>query len=215
MSAPRGQIRLLPTRLPAHVLSPLVRALVAAGVTADMVTVVGVLGNVLAAYFIARGDLAVGGVVMLVASGLDMLDGAIARQTGRATPFGALFDSVLDRVSEAVVLFGVAWWAIDTGRTEEALLAFVALVGSLLVSYVRARAEGLGLALTDGLFRRQERVVLTGAGLLLGLMRPALWLLAVLSCLTAAQRLYLAGRALKLAEAATPAPSDDAPEEIS
>src|SRR5690606_31144503 len=137
-------------------------------------------------------DLAIGGVVMLLASALDMLDGAIARQIGRATPFGALFDSVLDRVSEALVLFGIAWWAIDTGRTEEALLAFVAVVGSLLVSYVRARAEGLDLTLTDGLFRRQERVVLTGVGLLLGLMRPALWILAVLSCLTAAQRLYLA-----------------------
>ncbi|MDA1004113.1 MAG: CDP-alcohol phosphatidyltransferase family protein, partial [Chloroflexi bacterium] len=138
-----------------------------------------------------------GGAIVLVASALDMLDGAVARATGRASKFGALYDSVLDRASEAVVLFGIAAYALDRGSREQVLLAFAAVVGSLLVSYVRARAEGLGVALTDGLFRRQERVVLTAAGLILGLLRPALWILAVLSLLTALQRLILAARAVR------------------
>ncbi|MEX2229769.1 MAG: CDP-alcohol phosphatidyltransferase family protein, partial [Dehalococcoidia bacterium] len=188
---------LLPTRAPARLLAPIVGALVAIGVTPAMLTIAGFAGNALAAVLIARGGLAAGGAVVLVASALDMFDGAVARATGRASRFGALFDSVLDRASEAVVLFGIAVYAIDRGSREQALLAFAAVVGSLLVSYVRARAEGLGATLTDGLFRRQERVVLTALGLMLGLLRPALWMLAVLSLLTAAQRLVLAARAVR------------------
>jgi CDP-diacylglycerol--glycerol-3-phosphate 3-phosphatidyltransferase len=85
-------------------------------------------------------------------------------------------------------------YALDRGQDEQALLAFTAVVGSLLVSYVRARAEGLGVTLTDGLFTRAERVVVLSAALIFGLLRPALWLLAVLTVLTAAQRLVLAYR---------------------
>jgi len=188
---------LLPTRAPARLLAPIVGALVAIGVTPVMLTTAGFAGNALAAVLIARGGLVAGGAVVLVASALDMFDGAVARATRRASRFGALFDSVLDRASEAVVLFGIAVYAIDRGSREQALLAFAAVVGSLLVSYVRARAEGLGATLTDGLFRRQERVVLTALGLMLGLLRPALWMLAVLSLLTAAQRLVLAARAVR------------------
>ncbi len=193
---------LLPKRLPANVLAPIVGVLAAAGVTPTMVTTAGLAGNAIAAVLIARGALLAGGIVVLLASGLDMLDGALARQTGRASRFGALYDSVLDRFSEAVVLFGIAVYAFNRGSREETLLAFAAVVGSLLVSYVRARAEGLDVALTDGLFRRQERVVLTAAGLILGLLRAALWILAVLSLLTAVQRLWLASRALLAADAA-------------
>ena len=193
---------LLPTRAPARVLAPLVRVLAAIGVTPALLTTGGLVGNAGAAVLIARGELLAGGVVVLLASGLDMLDGAVARATGRASRFGALYDSVLDRASEAAVLFGIAWYAIDEGSREQTLLAFAALTGSLLVSYVRARAEGLGVTLADGLFRRQERVVLTAAGLILGLLRPALWLLAVLSLLTAVQRLVLAARAVRAADVA-------------
>ncbi|MBM3141235.1 MAG: CDP-alcohol phosphatidyltransferase family protein [Chloroflexi bacterium] len=187
---------LLPARLPAHMLAPVVAALAAIGVTPAMVTVAGLLGNVVAAALVASGALVAGGVVLLLASGLDLLDGALARATGKASPFGALFDSVLDRLSESAVLFGVAYYALDRGHRDLALLAFAAVVGSLMVSYVRARAEGLGVTLTEGLFRRQERVVLMAAGLILPLLRGALWLLAVLSLLTALQRLVLASRAL-------------------
>jgi CDP-diacylglycerol--glycerol-3-phosphate 3-phosphatidyltransferase len=195
-------IRLLPGRLPAQVLAPIVQPLAVLGVTPMMISIVGVAGNVLSAVLIARGTLAAGGIVTLISSALDMLDGALARATGRAAPTGALTDSVLDRVSEAVVLGGVLAYALDRGNDEQALLAFVAVVGSLLVSYVRARAEGLGVTLTDGLFTRAERVVVLSAALMFGLLRPALWLLAVLTVLTAGQRLVLAYRKVQALPAA-------------
>ncbi|GMU41089.1 MAG: putative phosphatidylinositol synthase PgsA [Chloroflexota bacterium] len=187
---------LLPRRAPAAVLDPIVRVLASAGVSPDALTTLGFLGNGLAAVFVARGEFLLGGILVLFFSALDMLDGALARSTGRASRFGALYDSVLDRVSEAVVLFGLTWWAIDGGHDTEALLAFAAVVGSLMVSYVRARAEGLGLALKDGLFTRSERVVLTGVALILGFVTAALWVLAVLTLFTAAQRTWIAARML-------------------
>jgi CDP-diacylglycerol---glycerol-3-phosphate 3-phosphatidyltransferase len=196
-------MRLLPKRAPAAILTPIVGALAAIGVTPNMISVGGLLGNVAAAGLIARGELVAGGIVMLLASALDMLDGALARLTGKASRFGALLDSVFDRMSEAAVLFGVLLYALDRGNDEQAALAFVAIVGSLLVSYVRARAEGLGVTMTDGLFTRPERVVLLGAGLLLGWLRLVLWILAVLTMLTAFQRLYLGARALNADDAAT------------
>ncbi|MDA0270079.1 MAG: CDP-alcohol phosphatidyltransferase family protein [Chloroflexi bacterium] len=187
---------LLPRRAPAAVLDPIVRLLARAGVTPFALTTVGFLGNVMAAVFVAQGAFLIGGVLVLVFSALDMLDGALARSTGRASRFGALYDSTLDRVSEAVVLFGLAWWAIEGGHNTEAALAFAAVVGSLMVSYVRARAEGLGLELKDGLFTRSERVALTGVALILGFVTAALWALAVLTMITAAQRTWIASRML-------------------
>lgn len=188
--------RLLPARPPRAAIDPIVRALTALRVTPTMLTTAGLAGNVVAALLVARGTLLAAGVVVLLASALDMLDGALARATGRASRFGALYDSTLDRLSEAAVLFGIAWYATARGNRELALLAFAAVVGSLLVSYVRARAEGLGLALRDGLFTRAERVLLTGVMLITGWLRLGLWVLAVLALLTALQRLWIAGRAL-------------------
>jgi CDP-diacylglycerol---glycerol-3-phosphate 3-phosphatidyltransferase len=187
---------ILPRRAPAAILGPIVRALAAIGVTPTMLTTLGFLGNVLAAAFIVQGWLFAAGVAVLLFSALDMLDGALAREMGTASRFGALYDSTLDRLSEAAVLFGIFWYQMDLGNREESLLAFLAIVGSLMVSYVRARSEGLGMPLTDGLFTRTERVVLTGVALLFGWLRVALWLLAVLTLLTAAQRTWIASRLL-------------------
>jgi CDP-diacylglycerol--glycerol-3-phosphate 3-phosphatidyltransferase len=127
---------------------------------------------------------------MLVASALDLLDGALARATDRASSFGAIFDSVLDRMSEAVVLAGLAYYYAGRGEREEAVLCFAALTGSLLVSYVRARAQGEGFDLRDGWFTRAERVILLSGGLIISQVRIALWVLAVMANLTALQRLY-------------------------
>ena len=196
-------VRLLPARPPAAAIDPIVRVLVAIRATPAMLTTAGLIGNVFAAALIARGDIFVGGIVVLLASALDMFDGALARATGTASRFGAMFDSVLDRFSEAVVLFGIAWYGLKVGDPEQALLAFAAVVGSLMVSYVRARAEGLNLQLRDGIFTRSERVVLTGAMLILGYVTIGLWILAVASLFTAFQRLWIASRML-LAEDATP-----------
>lgn len=187
---------LLPRRAPAAVLNPIVRGLAAARVTPTMLTTAGFLGNVLAAWLAAQGNLRTAGAAVLIFSALDMLDGALARATGRASRFGALYDSTLDRLSEAAVLGGLLWYALQSGSDEQAMLAFVATVGSLMVSYVRARAEGLGYALRDGLFTRSERVVLVGVALILGFMRVALWALAILTVLTALQRLWIGAREL-------------------
>jgi CDP-diacylglycerol--glycerol-3-phosphate 3-phosphatidyltransferase len=181
---------------------PLVRPLAALGVSPHAVSALGLGGNLAAAVLVARGELLAGGIVMLVASALDSLDGALARLTGRASRVGALLDATLDRVSEAAVLGGVLYYEIGLGHREESMLAFAALAGSMLVSYVRARGEAEGVLITSGLFARTERVLVLAAGLLTGWLRGALWLLAVLSLLTAAQRLLLAARALHDREAA-------------
>lgn len=190
---------ILPQRPPAGLLDPPVRLLAAIGVTPFMLTTAGFLGNVAAAIFVAFGHLVTGGILLLVFSALDMLDGHLARTTGSASRFGALYDSTLDRCSEAVVLLGIAWYAIDRADDQQAMLAFVALAGSLMVSYVRARSEGLGQPIKDGLFTRAERVVLTGIALIAevlisGALTVALWILAVLTVLTAVQRLWIASR---------------------
>ena len=197
-------VRLLPARPPAVVIAPIVRVLASFGVTPAGLTAAGLVGNVFAAALVVQGSLLAAGVVLILSSALDMLDGALARATGRASRFGAMFDSVLDRFSEAVVLFGIAWYAIEQGQRDQALLAFAAVVGSLMVSYVRARAEGLNIQLRDGIFTRAERVVLTGATLILGYLTIGLWILAVLSLFTAFQRLWIASRML-LAEDASDA----------
>jgi CDP-diacylglycerol--glycerol-3-phosphate 3-phosphatidyltransferase len=190
---------LLPNRAPAAVIDPIVRLLARIGVTPDMLSFAALAGNIGAAALIATGSLAAGGIVMLVFSALDFLDGALARSTGRASKAGAMLDSVFDRFSEAVVLFGLLLYQLGEGNNEESALVFAVLAGSLLVSYVRARAEGLGVALTSGWLRRAERVVLLGVALITGvLVRPVLWALAVLTVLTAIQRLYLAMRLLRV-----------------
>ncbi|MFA7248948.1 MAG: CDP-alcohol phosphatidyltransferase family protein [Dehalococcoidia bacterium] len=199
-------VRLLPARPPAAAIAPIVRVLAFAGVTPTMLTTAGFIGNVLGAALVIEGSLLAAGVVVLLASALDMLDGALARATGSASRFGAMYDSTLDRLSEAAVLFGIAWYAIDTGSREQAMLAFASVVGSLMVSYVRARAEGLNLQLRDGIFTRAERVVLTAAMLITGYLRWGLWILAIMSLFTAFQRLWIASGML-IAQDAPPRPA--------
>ncbi len=167
------------------------------GVTPNMLTAAGVLGNMGAGALASQGEFLLAGVVLLAFSALDFLDGALARATGQATDFGSVLDAVMDRVSEAAVLFGLLWFYSDRGERTEELLIFVAVVGSILVSYVRARAEVIGLKMREGLFTRLERVVLIGGGLMAheltgeNVMTPVLWLLAVLASATALQRLVL------------------------
>jgi CDP-diacylglycerol--glycerol-3-phosphate 3-phosphatidyltransferase len=137
---------------------------------------------------------------MLFFSALDLLDGALARKTGTVTKFGAVFDSVLDRLSEAAVLAGLLFHYTERGgHTQEIALIYAAIVGSIMVSYVRARAEGIGLELREGLFTRAERVILLGGSLLFGgaIVVAALWILAVLSNFTAAQRLFTVWQKLR------------------
>jgi CDP-diacylglycerol--glycerol-3-phosphate 3-phosphatidyltransferase len=187
----------LPRKAPTWLTDPAVSVFSRLGVTPNMLSALGLAGNVVAAVLAASGEFAAAGIVMLISSALDMFDGALARATGRATPFGSVFDATLDRVSEAAVLFGLLWYYSDRGGREEELLIFVAASGSFLVSYVRARAEIIGVSLREGFFTRFERVALIGGALILtdllheNLITPALWILAVLACFTAAQRLVM------------------------
>jgi len=184
---------LVPHKVSTRITDPIVSPLAAAGITPNMISVAGFGGNVAAGALAAGGHFLWAGLVMLVFSALDLLDGALARKTGTVTKFGAVFDSVLDRVSEAAVLAGLLFHYTEIGgHTEEIVLCYAAIVGSIMVSYVRARAEGIGLTLREGLFTRAERVLVLGGALVVGhgVVRWALWVLAVLSHFTAAQRVF-------------------------
>lgn len=187
---------LVPHTLPRRLTDPLGQALARTGITPNMITAVGLAGAVGAAVLVARGSFLAGGILMLAAAALDLLDGMVARASGRVTAFGGVFDSVCDRLSEAAVLGGLLFRLSSEGKREEVVLAFAAVVGSLLVSYLRARAEAAGLQLREGLFTRPERVVVLGAGLIVDQVRIALWILAVLANLTVLQRLWVVRRRL-------------------
>ncbi len=188
---------LTPRSAPKWVTDPAVNALSRLGVTPNMLTLLGFAGNVGAAVLAADGRFLAAGIVMLAFSALDFLDGSLARATGRATPFGSVFDATMDRLSEAAVLFGLLWFFSDRGAREEELLIFAAVVASMMVSYLRARAEVIGLKLRDGLFTRTERVLLLGGGLILhdaldeNVLTPVLWALALTAGFTTLQRLAM------------------------
>jgi CDP-diacylglycerol--glycerol-3-phosphate 3-phosphatidyltransferase len=151
--------------------------------------------NIVAAYVIATGHLLVGGVLILGSGLFDLLDGALARFNKQTTRFGAVLDSTVDRISEAATLCGLLiWYVSQEGATMEIVLVLVVLVGSFLVSYIRARAEGLGWECQVGLFTRAERVIVLAIGLLLGGVSissvfVALCVLALFVIVTVAQRL--------------------------
>jgi CDP-diacylglycerol--glycerol-3-phosphate 3-phosphatidyltransferase len=171
------------------ILDPTVRAIARTGVTPNMLTIIGFLLNVGVAAVLAAGYLRLGGVLLLLSASFDALDGTLARQTGQQSRFGAFFDSTVDRYSEAVVLAGLLIYFVDQGAQLEVLLIYAAIVGSLMVSYARARAEGLDLECKVGMLTRFERVVVLGGGLILGVATLALWTVAILANLTAVQRI--------------------------
>ena len=177
---------------------PAVALLVSLKFTPSAATLAGLLIAGVAAYFVSQGDLLLGGVLVLVSSAFDMLDGGIARSTGRVSNRGALMDSVFDRVAEVVVLLGLAVYFLSGPDASETgvLLAFVAVAGSLMVSYVRARAEGLGVKGTAGFLTRPERVVIMVVALVAGYPMVALWILGVGTPLSAAWRFIDAWRAI-------------------
>jgi CDP-diacylglycerol---glycerol-3-phosphate 3-phosphatidyltransferase len=154
-------------------------------------TVIGLLLNIVVAVILASGNLVLGGIMALVAGAFDMLDGAVARVTGRITRFGGFFDSTLDRYSEAIVFFGLLIYLMDieAGTTAIALL-FAAIVGSLMVSYTRARAESADVDAEVGLFARPERIIVLAILLIIGQPILALWILAIVTNVTTAQRIF-------------------------
>ncbi|HVD47816.1 MAG TPA: CDP-alcohol phosphatidyltransferase family protein [Candidatus Limnocylindria bacterium] len=176
-------------------------------VTPNQITVVGVALTFVAAVLAAFGQLRWAGVVLIVAGTFDILDGALARSSGQAYPYGAFLDSTLDRYSEGAMYIGLAaYFASNGGPLQRWLLlaTVAALAGSFLVSYVRARAQSLGFTCESGLFARPERVVVTVVGLIFGgvVLYGVVFLLAILTNLTALQRIrevWLQGRAQRIA----------------
>lgn len=181
---------LMPRALPRQITGPVVTVLAAIGVTPNMLTVAQLIGGIIAGIVIATGELLLGGVVLLAAAALDAFDGTLARTTGKVTKFGGVFDSTIDRMFEGAVMAGILYYFLEQGARTESMLVFVAMVGSLCVSYVRARAEVEGVALYDGIFTRVVRLLFLTAGLVLNILTPVLWILAVATILTAFHRLF-------------------------
>jgi CDP-diacylglycerol--glycerol-3-phosphate 3-phosphatidyltransferase len=163
-------------------------------VTPNMLTIFGFLLNVVVAILLATGNLIAGGIMIIVAGLFDMLDGALAKITNRTSDFGAFLDSVVDRYSEATVLFGLLLYYYQQPNQEgliEIVLIYVILVGSMMISYARARAGALNIRNETGLMARPERVILLAIGLLVNayLLMPVLWILAAGTQFTALQRI--------------------------
>ncbi|MQA06388.1 MAG: CDP-alcohol phosphatidyltransferase family protein [Streptosporangiales bacterium] len=180
----------------AKVIRPIARGLIKLRVTADLVTVVGTVGVAGGALgFFPRGELFWGAVVVTCFVVFDMLDGAVAREGGGSGVWGAFLDSTLDRVGDVAIFGGLLWWfAAGAGQPVNAALCLVCLGTSFLTSYIKARAEGLGMTCNVGIAERAVRiiVILVGAGLT-GLGVPyavevALWLLTVATAVTVGQR---------------------------
>ena len=172
-----------------RITNPVVKVVSKSGITPNYLTLINLALNIVAAYIIATGHFLIGGVLVLVSGLFDLLDGALARFTNQSTKFGAVLDSTVDRISEAVILCGLLIWYIPRGASLEIVLIFAVLIGSFLVSYIRARAEGLGLQCQVGLFTRAERVIVLAIALLINQIFIALCVLVVFVFITVVQRL--------------------------
>ena len=173
-----------------RITNPIVGILSKSGITPNALTLINLALNIVAAYVIATNHLILGGVLVLVSGLFDLLDGALARFTKQTTRFGAILDSTVDRISEAAILCGLLiWYVPHEGAILKIVLIFVVLIGSFLVSYIRARAEGLGWQCQVGLFTRAERVIVLAIGLLINQIFIALCVLAVFVFITVVQRL--------------------------
>jgi len=164
--------------------------------TPNSITILGFLITVISAYLVGAGWLLAGGIVFLLAGVLDLMDGGLARLTGQTSPFGALMDSVFDRLSEASIFVGIAVFALRSDISDDRQIFFItvlllALIFSQSVSYLRARGEGLGVFTKSGLMTRPERVLLLGVGLIIGQIEWMILVIAVVSCFTLFQRLFI------------------------
>ena len=180
---------------------PIIKFLARTPITPNTITWLGFWLTVGAAALVATGNLFAAGFVVLIAGLFDMLDGALARATNRVTRFGGILDSTLDRLSDAVLLLGILVIYTRNQQVAESLLVGFALLGSLMVSYLRAKVESLGIECRVGLFTRSERVIILALGLLLSqfgyALVIALAIITVFSFFTAGQRLFYAWRQTK------------------
>lgn len=162
----------------------------------NTLSVIGFLITTVAALVIPL-NIRLGGVLILTGGIFDMLDGMVARTSGKTTKFGAFLDSVLDRYSDAFLFLAVAWYLAAKGNHTGAFLSLGTLVGAFLISYARARAEGLGESCHTGIMERPERIILLIFACLSGLLVPVLWIMLILTHVTVIQRIYHIRRIMK------------------
>ena len=188
--------------------------LIESRLTPNAISLTGLAGNLVAAALIWQRHFFLAGIAFILGSVMDTLDGRYSRMSGKGTPFGAFLDSTLDRLEEGIVLAAVAWYFSTQGDDLAVAAVVIAVLGSLMVSYTRARAEALGVECKVGIASRAVRVVILSAGLLLAngagigdveLLAPAVYVLAALSMFTMFQRIFHVRR--QLSRPARPAPN--------
>ena len=195
-------LRLILKKWLSYVTQPVAKWIAALGITANMLTITGLLFGIGAGVCIALGRLKLAGALILIGGTFDLMDGAVARVSKVNSPFGALLDSVVDRYSEGAIFLGLAiYFSIEGGPKMITGLALtcLGLTSAFLVSYVRARAEGLQVECKVGLMQRPERIILLSLGVLfrdllinVNLLLVALWVLVILSHITVLQRVAFA-----------------------
>ncbi|RLD06442.1 MAG: CDP-alcohol phosphatidyltransferase family protein [Chloroflexi bacterium] len=160
------------------------------GLTPNAVTMLGLIGSVAAAFFLAQGNMLWGGIIVLVMWPVDALDGTMARLRGEPTEFGGFVDSVTDRYSELVIFAGLLYYFLGLGNILVAMLVFAATAGSILVSYTRSRAEALGFDAKVGILTRVERYLVLVVGLIFNRPIMMMWVMAIFANITALQRIW-------------------------
>ncbi len=161
------------------------------GISANTITLIGLIGNILASILVAKGWLLAGGILILCVGPLDAFDGAVARVEGKETKFGAFLDSVTDRYSELVIYLGLVLFFLKRFDSVGIILSFLAVAGSMLVSYTRARAQGVGLEVKAGIMTRVERYLVLAPGIIFQYPKISLWIIAILANVTAIQRIWI------------------------
>lgn len=172
-----------------NILNPLAAFLNRFGLMPNTVTLIGLMGNAVGAYFLARGQMTIGGIWVLLMGPVDALDGAMARLRGHPTQFGAFVDSVTDRYSELAIYGGLLIHYVSHQEWLPATLVYLAASGSVLVSYIRARAQSVGVETKIGILTRLERYLVLAPALVFNLPLIALWILAIFTHITALQRI--------------------------
>jgi len=172
------------------ILDPIASFLNRIGLKPNTVTFLGLLGHIGGAYLLATGKITWGGLVILLTAPIDALDGTMARQRGEPSKFGGFVDSVTDRYAEIFIFGGLLYYFVQQQNSLATSLAYISIAGSIMVSYVRARAESLGFEAKIGLLTRVERYVVLIPALVLNYPIVALWIMAILTNFTALQRIY-------------------------
>ena len=173
------------------VIDPIAAFLNRLGIPPNAVTMVGLVGHIIAAYYAAQGMMTTAGFFILFLGPVDALDGTMARLRGEPTKWGGFVDSVVDRYSELFILGGMLYFFLDNGNTWGALFAYLAASGSIMVSYVRARSQGVGVDIKKGWFSRLERYVVLVPSLILNFPFYGVAILAIGAQLTALQRVFV------------------------